>query len=159
MTGQKEGLYLRIFEKLLEFFPTLVPQIGMVDYKIAIRNSIKAVFPNIRVTGCRFHFGRAILKKIKAIGLQVEYINIPVVRIWSGMFISMCLLPANLIRPEVDKLKAEANHHSNIVVKEKIKSFFSVMKDIGCSKNLRRCFLFMAFVIVLTICPNHYIVL
>ena len=35
----------------------------------------------------------------------------------------MCLLPANLIRPEVNKLKAEANHHSNVVVKEKMKMF------------------------------------
>ena len=95
----------------------------MVDYEIAIRNSIKAVFPNIRVTGCRFHYGRAILKKIKAIGLQVECINIPVVRIWSCKFISICLLPANLIRSEVDKLKAKANHHSNVVVKEKMKKF------------------------------------
>jgi hypothetical protein len=125
MTGRKEGLYLCVFKKLRELSPTLVPQTVMADYETAIGNSAKAVFTNIRVTGCRFHYAQAILKKIKAIGLQVEYTrnNDPIIRKWCRKFISMCLLPTNLVRPEVDKLKAEANHHSDIAVKEKMKKF------------------------------------
>ncbi|XP_065645522.1 uncharacterized protein LOC136075993 [Hydra vulgaris] len=125
MTGRKEGLYLHVFKKVHELSTILAPQIVMADYEIAIGNPAKAVFPNIRVTGCIFYYAHAIFKKIRAIGLQVEYTrnNNPIIRKWCRKFISMCLFPPNLVRPEVDKLKAEANHHSVIAVKQKMKKF------------------------------------
>ncbi|XP_047137542.1 uncharacterized protein LOC124814037 [Hydra vulgaris] len=125
MTGRKECLYVRVFKKLHELSPTLVPQTVMADYETAIRSSAKAVFSNIRITGCRFHYAQAILKKIKAIGLHVENTrnNDLIIRKRCRKFISMSLLPPSLVRFEVDKLKAEVNHHSVIAVKEKIKKF------------------------------------
>ena len=44
----------------------------MAGYEDAIGNALKAVFPGVRITGCRFHYSQTILKKIKDIGLQAK---------------------------------------------------------------------------------------
>ena len=49
----------------------------MADYETAIGNSMNEVFPAVRITECPFHYGQALLRKLKAVGLQTEYINDP----------------------------------------------------------------------------------
>ena len=45
----------------------------MADYETAIGKAMKEVFPAACNTGCRFHYGQALLRKLKAVGLQTEY--------------------------------------------------------------------------------------
>ena len=130
MSGRKECLYQAIYLKLKELSPTFQPQVVMADYETAIGNATKEVFPAVRITGCRFHYGQALLRKLKAVGLQTEYINDPQIKKCDQKLIAMCLLPADLVQEEVDKLKLkeEAWRHSDPQIREKMKKVREKMK-------------------------------
>jgi hypothetical protein len=66
MTSKHQGLYSEILEKLKEFGGDLfTPQQGMSDFEKGLMNALSGAFPGMKVTGCRFHFGQAVLRKIK----------------------------------------------------------------------------------------------
>lgn len=65
MTTRKVSLYKKVFQKIHALFPSLSPQFVMADYEIGLRKSVILVFPEARVLGCRFHFSKSILKKLK----------------------------------------------------------------------------------------------
>ncbi|XP_065677294.1 uncharacterized protein LOC136092698 [Hydra vulgaris] len=123
MTGRKEGIYIGIFRKIKELSSDFQPRISMADYEAAIGSALKVVFPEIRLTSCRFHYGQAILRKIKAVGLQSEYINNSAIKRRGRKFVAMCLLPCVLIRAEVDLLKTEMSRFAKIETREKMRKF------------------------------------
>ncbi|XP_047139376.1 uncharacterized protein LOC124815168 [Hydra vulgaris] len=123
MTGRKEGIYVAIFRKIKEILSDFQPRISMADYEAAISSALKVVFPEIRLTGCRFHYGQAILRNIKSVGFQSEYINNPGIKRWGRKFVAMCLLPCVLIRAEVDLLKTEMSRFANIETRKKMRKF------------------------------------
>ena len=64
MSGKTQADYTDIFKKIKE----LVEEDGtrwnlvnvMLDFEIALRNSLKTVWPNVRLSGCWFHYCQAI---------------------------------------------------------------------------------------------------
>ena len=66
MTSKEEGLYDAVWEELKKIVPgDWKPISAMADFETAILNSLATAFPDARVTGCRFHFGQAVLRKVK----------------------------------------------------------------------------------------------
>lgn len=123
MSGKKEGLYVAGLRKLAELCPDFAPLHAMADFEPAIANSLQQIFVEISVKGCRFHFGQAVLKKIKSVGLHVPFLRAPNVRKWCKKYIAMCTLPANLIQAEVNKLKVETRAIPNSAMKKKMIKF------------------------------------
>ena len=78
----------------------------MADFEQAIANLLRTVLEDIVVKGCRFHFGQALLKKLKSLGLHNEFLRVGNIRKWCRKYIAMCTLPANLIQAEVDKFES-----------------------------------------------------
>ncbi|XP_065683470.1 uncharacterized protein LOC136096235 [Hydra vulgaris] len=134
MSGKKLGLYKAALEKVKELENDFSPIISMVDYEAAILNALKSSFPNIRITGCRFHFGQSILKKIKAVGLQTEYVHDNVIRKWGKKYIALCMLPSYLVQGELTKLKIITAQFPRADIKEKMKRFESYFDHfwMGC---------------------------
>ena len=97
MTGRKDGLYTAGLVAFKEKVPELNPVHGMANFKQAIKNALMTVFDRIDVHGCRFHFGQAVIKKLKAVGLQSEYLNTPAVKKWGKKYVALCMLPAHFI--------------------------------------------------------------
>ena len=123
MTGRKEGLYTAAFEKLKGLVPDFNPTHGMADFEQAIKNSLEAVFENIDVRGCRFHFGQSIIKKLKSVGLQSDYLNTPAIKKWGKKYVALSCLPATLITGEVEKLQRETAAYPNRFAKKKMLKF------------------------------------
>ncbi|XP_065651300.1 uncharacterized protein LOC136079490 [Hydra vulgaris] len=92
MSGKKQGLYKAALEKIKELENDFSPNVSMADYEAAILCALKFSFPNIRITGCRFHFGQSLLKKKKAVGLQTQYVHDNVIRKWGKKYIALCML-------------------------------------------------------------------
>ena len=77
MSGKTQADYTDIFKKIKE----LVEEDGtrwnlvnvMLDFEIALRNSLKTVWPNVRLSGCWFHYCQAIWRKVQKFGLEPIY--------------------------------------------------------------------------------------
>ncbi len=80
LTGKTEPIYREVFQTLMLHLNRILPAGTpiratdmMMDFETAERNAFKLFFPNIRVRGCSFHFGQALLRKIGQIGLKLQY--------------------------------------------------------------------------------------
>ena len=51
----------------------LQPRTILIDFELAVKNALEAVFPGVIVKGCFFHFSQNIWRKIQANGLQGRY--------------------------------------------------------------------------------------
>ena len=43
------------------------------DFEAAVWQSMKEIFPNVKLRGCHFHFTKAVFEKVKFFGLQSDY--------------------------------------------------------------------------------------
>lgn len=64
MPCKKKAVYVKVFEKIAELFPTLEPQKLMTDYENGLRGALQDVFPAAKLLACRFHFSKALVKNL-----------------------------------------------------------------------------------------------
>lgn len=63
------------------------------DYEVAVMNAIKEAFPEVKITGCYFHFKKATKKKTKELKANETAIGRRLLR----MATTLPLLPPNMI--------------------------------------------------------------
>lgn len=66
MSRKTEQCYKHLFETLREYFP-LNGKSVMTDFELALRNAIRAVYPEIETNTCWFHFCQAAKRKASQI--------------------------------------------------------------------------------------------
>jgi hypothetical protein len=71
-SNKKEQSYKVIFEKIKELTGHSPSNI-ITDFELAFMKILKLVYPNAHQTGCLFHFGQCIWRKIQSLGLSVMY--------------------------------------------------------------------------------------
>lgn len=49
------------------------PERVQVDFKMAMIQAIKSVWPSVKVTGCYFHFVQCIVRKMQTLGLMTLF--------------------------------------------------------------------------------------
>ena len=99
----------------------MYPVHGMADFEQAIKNAVLAVavFERMDVHSCHFHFGLAVIKKLKLVKLQSDYLNTPAIKKWGKKYVVLCTLPAHFIQDELAKLRWETAAYPNRLVKKK----------------------------------------
>ena len=65
--------YTQSFRQLSVLHPNLHPRTVLIDFELAIKNSLEATFPGVIVKGCYFHFTQNIWRKVQASGFQERY--------------------------------------------------------------------------------------
>jgi hypothetical protein len=101
MTSKKQSLYLAVFQKLKQLIEQTCefkPEDLMSDFEQGLQNALRATWPESKVRGCRFHFGQAVIKKVRKLHLANEYRDNPDVRGWLKKSIGLCMLPADKIQ-------------------------------------------------------------
>lgn len=94
LTNKEETTYERLFSKLKSHLPEWTAEMMTLDYEKGPINAIKKTFPNIIVKGCFVHFGRALLRKAKSLGLlQHEE---------SHNHVKLCMALAHLPREDIN---------------------------------------------------------
>ena len=73
LNSKAEVAYTQALQQLKNLCPNLNPRTGLIDFELAIKNSLEIVFPGVQVKGCYFHFTQNIWRKIQANGLQERY--------------------------------------------------------------------------------------
>ncbi|CAI6363220.1 unnamed protein product [Macrosiphum euphorbiae] len=62
-------------EKCHSLNKCLQPRTLVIDFETAIHSSVKDIFPNIAIIGCRFHLSQSWWRRIQAVDLVQEYKN------------------------------------------------------------------------------------
>ena len=68
----------------------------LCDFEIAAINAVTAVFPELTIKGCSFHFRQALMRRLQYLGLRSVYhseTNYPSVRNWLPEIMTMSVLP------------------------------------------------------------------
>jgi len=78
LSGKQKALYIEALEAVDRAvqqyrIDPCTPTKIMSDFEIAITNACKRVFPGTAVSGCFFHLGQSIYRKVQEVGLQVQY--------------------------------------------------------------------------------------
>ncbi|XP_051157418.1 uncharacterized protein LOC127279226 [Leptopilina boulardi] len=79
LPNKRETTYIDCFKKLCMLCEEngfhLNPSALVVDFEVAIHNSIKTVWPSSTIIGCYFHLSQSWFRKIQELGLVVDYKN------------------------------------------------------------------------------------
>lgn len=79
LNSKTETTYRRMFsiikDVLLEKGVTFSPQKVQIDFERASFNAIRSEFANAHISGCYFHFGQAIWRRVQKLGLVMMYRN------------------------------------------------------------------------------------
>ena len=73
LSDKLEEIYLRVLRKLKEMQPTLNPSSIMADYEKASQNACAIVFPGVQMSGCLFHLGQNLWRKVQEFNLAAAY--------------------------------------------------------------------------------------
>ena len=86
--------------------PNFNPQTWTIDFEMAVRNGLQAVFganaPG--VLGCFFHFGQAIWRQIQHLGLQNNYNQDMDFRKYCNMFTALAFVNPDHVRESFDMI-------------------------------------------------------
>ena len=97
----------------------------LMDFERAAMNAINAVFPDVRVKGCSFHFRQALMRRVQQEGLKSVYeenSHYPSARTWLRMVMAMSMLPAFAVPLVWNELKNTCTT-GNAVLDAKLQAF------------------------------------
>ena len=107
MDGKTEAKYRVVFAKLKEYLPNLNPTVAMTDHEQASRNALKAIWIDIVVKLCYFHYSQSIFRNVQTNSLTAKYESDVKFKKWVKKIMSLVLLPAEHIVPTFEFLLLE----------------------------------------------------
>ncbi|XP_063383432.1 uncharacterized protein LOC134669686 [Cydia fagiglandana] len=60
LPNKKQRTYEMMFQSIKELVPNFNPKNVKVDFELAAKNALQIVFPSTKITGCYFHFSKAV---------------------------------------------------------------------------------------------------
>ena len=122
MTRKTKVLYKAVFEHIKTLVPNFFePVTVMADYEDASVQALTEVFDNgLVVKGCWFHFAKAVIKRVKTVGLAIAFRNDATVRKCIKGLTCLPLLPHDKIGETLDLLfqyatAVRAQYKDNVV--------------------------------------------
>ena len=77
MSKKSESLYKAVLKRIADMMPDFQTKLAAGYYEKATRNGYRRVFTSIDVSGCIFHYSKAIWRKVKRLQLSSSYIKKP----------------------------------------------------------------------------------
>jgi len=72
MESRTAVAYTTLFQFIRRNIPQLDPDFIMSDFEIAQQNAFLEVFPRARLSGCLWHYARAVCRNVRSLGLYPE---------------------------------------------------------------------------------------
>lgn len=70
MESRTAQAYEDLFRFIRNFAPNIDPEYIMADFEVAELQSLSAVFPRARLSGCHWHYARAVVRNVRRLGLH-----------------------------------------------------------------------------------------
>lgn len=86
-------MYQAMWSQLRNLNDRLRPSMIQIDFEHAAMVAIQRVFPDAVVTGCYFHLGQSVWRRIASLGLKEAYTTNPVIRKYTRILLALAFLP------------------------------------------------------------------
>ena len=105
MTRRQKLDYVAILETInTSFSSNNESERVILDFKAALWRAFETVFPQVKLTGCSFHFTQAIFRHVQMPGLQNCYQNDIATRKYIRKLMVQCDIPDVHIKPILEDL-------------------------------------------------------
>lgn len=144
LSGKKMELYKEVLEVVRDTVNRFninpcVPTKIMSDFELAIINACKEVFPNIPVSGCYFHLGQIIYRRIQDAGLQQRYRD-PLdrtIKRYTHRLLALAFVPVADVPDAFDQLRARCPQELHEVYDDFKEYYISGRPAQGRGRNRR----------------------
>ena len=106
MSRRRKREYKAIFQHIKEIIPSINLFRLITDFEAAIWNGAREVFPNIIISGCNFHWGQALWRKVQELGLAVSYRTVGSVNEYIKLLFALPFIPEEHILPSFIEIAA-----------------------------------------------------
>ena len=109
MSGKRKKDYKKVLQEILKMLPTK-PRVKTIigDFERAIWNALTAVYPDVQLKGCLFHWTQALWRKTQELGLQRAYSEDRGTHKFIRKLMALPFLPSEHIQPLFDKMVERA---------------------------------------------------
>src|SRR5580693_4628404 len=87
------GVYNRLLSCLDQLIDGLNPVSIVTDFEMATLKAFKGHYPTVSLTGCMFHFGQCVWRKLQGEGLAVRYNSEPDFALKVKQLLALALVP------------------------------------------------------------------
>ena len=98
LPSKTEIIYKKMLRVVTHLIPDLNPRIIICDFEKAAINAFKLFFPGSIISGCLFHLGQNIHKKVKSLGLASDYLNEPNTKKFVKAIICLSFIPFEFVK-------------------------------------------------------------
>ena len=113
LKNKTTGIYRRMLEvlrrQLRKRNKNLPVKEIICDFELGFKNAVETDFPQVRIRGCYFHFTKALLKRIKEIGLFNSYRDDPLLNAFLRKIMAVGFLPVFFVRRKYYELLQTTN--------------------------------------------------
>lgn len=107
-TSKSNDAYDEIFREIVSLEPRINPTDVMLDFEMAVMNSIRKCFPLCQIHGCFFHFTQNIWRHVQTVGLQTVYTNDENFALKIRLLIALAFVPVdNVIEAYAQLIETE----------------------------------------------------
>ena len=71
--NKKRETYEKLFNLIKSILLGISPEIIKIDFEFAAIQALNLVFPNSKISGCMFHLGQCVFRKVQKLGLASVY--------------------------------------------------------------------------------------
>ncbi|ORD94541.1 hypothetical protein ECANGB1_531 [Enterospora canceri] len=94
LPSKSGNCYLEFLSHLNRLIPGLDPDVVITDFEKAAINAFKTVYPSSRMSGCMFHLGQSIQRRLDSSGMSESYASDRVVRKFVQALKCLAFVPA-----------------------------------------------------------------
>lgn len=130
MTRKAKPLYVAVLKELKEAFPQIDPKFATADFESGLMKAIEEIYPECDTTGCQFHSGHAINKKMKSpeIALYRWVKTNPSCNMLYRKYLSLSFIPAREMVKRLRDLREEIDSTVPVNARQKFRKFHLYIK-------------------------------
>jgi hypothetical protein len=111
LPGRSKDVYCRFLTYLRNLQNDLNPDSIVTDFETAAIQAFQQEFPRISITGCMFHFGQCIWRKLQAAGFTSIYNNDPSFALKVKRLLALSFIPTNDVIEVYESLINDDSYH------------------------------------------------
>lgn len=126
MESRTEQAYRDLFNLFRQLAPNVDPEFIVTDFERALQVSLQAAFPRARLTGCLWHYSRAVCRNVRTLGLHALVRDVDNARRIVRMAMGIPLAPGDRLQEALNCVIVESRR-LNLV--DQFLEFFQYIRE------------------------------